>query len=96
MIVLADIRDRDAFMSGYAPAAARLVAKFGGRYLLRAPGGMLLEGSIGPQQSAVISEWPDRDAALRFWNSTEYAEARRLREGLADCQVVLVETGAGA
>jgi uncharacterized protein (DUF1330 family) len=93
MIVLADIRDRDAFMAGYGPAAARLVKQFGGRYLLRAPGGLVLEGSLAAGQSAVISEWPDRATALRFWNSPEYAEARKLREGLADCQVVLVDDG---
>ena len=94
MIVLADIANRDAFMHGYAPAAAQLVARFGGRYVLRAPGGTLLEGTIAASQSAVISEWPDRASAMRFWNSREYAEARKLRAGLADCQVVLIETPA--
>lgn len=91
MIVLAKIHDRDAFMNGYGPAAARLVEKFGGRYLLRAPGGLLLEGVIADGQSAVISEWPDREAALRFWNSPEYAEVKKLRATIADCQVVLFE-----
>jgi uncharacterized protein (DUF1330 family) len=39
----------------------------------------------------VISEWPDKDAALAFWNSAEYAEVKKLRDGIADCQVLLVE-----
>jgi uncharacterized protein (DUF1330 family) len=39
----------------------------------------------------VISEWPDRDAAKTFWNSPEYAEARKLREGVADVQVLLID-----
>jgi uncharacterized protein (DUF1330 family) len=39
----------------------------------------------------VISEWPDRAAALRFWQSPEYAEARKLREGTGSFQVVLVD-----
>lgn len=30
-------------------------------------------------------------AALAFWNSPEYAEARQLRDGIADCQVLLIE-----
>ena len=91
MIVTASIRDRAAFLSGYAPAAAALVERFGGRYALRAPGGTVLEGEGDDSVSVVISEWPDRAAALAFWNSPEYAEAKRLREGLADCRVLLIE-----
>jgi uncharacterized protein (DUF1330 family) len=91
MIVLARIHDREKFLTGYGPAAAKLVERFGGRYLLRAPGGLRLEGTLAPGQSAVISEWPDREAALRFWNSPEYAEARKLREGIADVEVVVVD-----
>jgi uncharacterized protein (DUF1330 family) len=42
--------------------------------------------------SVVVSEWPDKAAALRFWNSPEYAEAKALRAGLADVSVLLVES----
>jgi uncharacterized protein (DUF1330 family) len=94
MIVVATIADRQAFISGYGAAAGALVDRFGGRYLLRGPGAELLEGSFGEGSSVVISEWPDKDAARRFWNSPEYAEAKRLREGIADCQVLLVEASA--
>ncbi|HEV2567433.1 DUF1330 domain-containing protein [Sphingomonas sp.] len=91
LIVTADIRDRAAFLAGYAPRAAELVAKFGGRYVLRAPGALVLEGDDAEGSSVVISEWPDRAAALAFWNSPEYGEAKQLREGLADCRVLLIE-----
>ena len=39
----------------------------------------------------MISEWPDRAAALRFWHPPEYAEARKLRAGTGTIQVVLVD-----
>lgn len=91
MIVVARIANRDAFVAGYGAAAAKLVARFGGRYLLRGPGAELLEGGFGDGASVVVSEWPDKDAARRFWDSPEYAEAKRLREGIADCQVLLIE-----
>jgi uncharacterized protein (DUF1330 family) len=91
MIVVAKVADREAFISGYGAAAGALVDRFGGRYLLRAPGAELLEGSFGDGASVVVSEWPNKDAVRRFWNSPEYAEARKLREGLADCQVLLIE-----
>ena len=91
MIVTARIADREAFVSGYGAAAARLVERFGGRYVLRGPGAQLLEGTFGDGASMVISEWPSREAALAFWNSPEYAEAKTLREGVAEVQVLLIE-----
>jgi uncharacterized protein (DUF1330 family) len=91
MIVTARIADREAFVSGYGAAAARLVESFGGRYVLRGPGAQLLEGTFGDGASMVISEWPSREAALAFWNSPEYAEAKKLREGVAEVQVLLIE-----
>ena len=91
MIVVAKISDRARFIEGYGAAAAALVAKFGGKYVLRGPGAELLEGSFGDGASMVISEWPDKDSARAFWNSPEYAQARKLREGIADCQVLLMD-----
>ena len=93
MIVTAKIADRDAFISGYGAAAGALVEKFGGRYVLSGPGAQLLEGGFGDGASMVISEWPSKEAALAFWNSPEYAEAKKLREAIADCQVLLIEAG---
>ena len=90
LIVTAQIQDRARFLAGYAPAAAALTAQFGGEYLLRAPGADVLEGDH-PGGSVVVSKWPDKAAALAFWHSPEYAEAKRLREGVADCQVLVVE-----
>ncbi len=96
MIVTARIADRDAFINGYGMAAANLVQQFGGRYVLRGPGATLLEGDFGAGGldgggSMVISEWPDRAAAEAFWNSPDYAQVKKLREGIADCQVLLIE-----
>lgn len=91
MIVTAAISDRASFIAGYGAAAAELVGRFGGEYLLRGPGAELLEGSFGDGASMVISKWPDREAARRFWHSPEYAEVKRLREGLADVQVLLID-----
>lgn len=91
MIVTAKIADRDAFIAGYGKRAAALVSQFGGRYVLRAPGAELFEGSWGDGTSMVISEWPDRAALDRFWNSPEYAEAKKLREGIAEVQILVVE-----
>jgi uncharacterized protein (DUF1330 family) len=94
LIITARISDREAFLSGYAPRAAELVARYGGRYVLRAPGGTTLEGVVEDNVSVVVSEWPDCAAALAFWNSPEYGEAKRLRDGIAECRVILIEAPA--
>ena len=89
MIVSAKIHDREKFVTGYGALAAKLVEQFGGRYIVRAPGAQVLEGEGADGTSVVVSEWPDKAAALAFWNSPEYAEAKKLREGLADCSILL-------
>ena len=91
LIVRCVIHDREKFVSGYAIEAAKLLEDFGGKYLIRAPGGIPLEGIKSTQNSVVISEWPSKEKALEFWNSDEYQEVKKLREGIADCKVILVE-----
>ena len=91
MIIAARIADREAFVEGYGKAAAALVERFGGRYRLRARGAEMLEGDFGDGAAIVISEWPDKAAARAFWESPEYAEVKRLRDGIAECQVLLVD-----
>lgn len=93
LVINAQIHDRERFLADYAPRAAELTARFGGEYVLRAPGAEVMEGRH-PGGSVVISRWPNRAATLEFWNSPEYAEARKLREGIADCQVLLVDEAA--
>ncbi len=90
LVITAQLHDREAFLAGYAREAAALVESFGGEYLVRAPGIDILEGEH-PGGSLVISKWPDKAAALAFWHSPEYAQAKKLREGIANCQVLLIE-----
>lgn len=91
LVVTATVSDRETFLAGYAPKAAELLARFGGIYRMRAPGAQALEGDFGDGGSIVISEWESREAALAFWNSPEYAAVRALRQGISECQVLLIE-----
>lgn len=89
LIVNVIIHDRERF-ANYGKATAALVQRFGGRYLVLGGARETLEGEW-PEGKSVISEWPSREAALAFWHSPEYAEARKLRAGISDASVVLVE-----
>ncbi len=91
LVVTATLTDREAFMAcGYSQKAAQILEDHGGRYVIRAPGATVLEGQGIEGASVVVSEWPNREAALAFYNSPEYTETKRLREGLAEINVSLV------
>ena len=89
MVIHADITDPEQFMK-YGQATPAVVEKYGGRY--RSMRGELeqLEGSPD-NRKLVISEWPSMQHAREFWNSPEYAAAKKLREGAAEVDVYLVE-----
>jgi uncharacterized protein (DUF1330 family) len=89
MIIEAEIHDRERF-AAYAQAVAPLVAEFGGEYLVLGGVHVPLEGEFGGQRF-VISRWPSREAAERFWHSERYAEIRKLREGTGRFRVILIE-----
>ncbi len=91
MLILAEITDRERFMADYARVVPDLVRQFGGRYVLRGSGGSFLEGGWCESPSALVSEWPTRGDALRFWQSPEYAAAKTLRDGTGRFQVLLID-----
>jgi uncharacterized protein (DUF1330 family) len=91
MIVFAQVKDRPRFLEVYARPAAELIARFGGEYVLRAPGVESLEGNMFAGASAVISKWPDKASIRRFWESPEYQELKTARQPLAEAHVMIVE-----
>ena len=90
MVIEAEIDDRDRFML-YAQEAARLVAQFGGQYVVRGAEPQLLEGRPIGEARLVISRWPDKERALAFWNSVQYAKLKQIRAGTARVRVILLE-----
>ena len=91
MIIVCKMHDREKFINGYGKAVPLLVEKYGGKYLVVAPGAVSLEGALEGYSSVAISRWPSKQAALDFWNYEEYMEVKKLRENLADVEVLLVE-----
>ena len=77
----------------YAKLAGPASAKHGGRFLVRGGTKTTLEGDI-PYQRIVVTEFPDVEAAKRFYHSVEYQAAREKRLGAADFNMVIVESGA--
>lgn len=73
----------------YRAAAPAAIAKHGGRYVVRGGEGVALEGAHDGRRLVVV-EFPSLEAAQRFWDSPEYAQAKALRAGAAEFEVLLV------
>ena len=70
----------------YRTAVAPLAQQFGGRYLVRGADVTVLEGSHDGRR-VVVFEFPSMEAIHSFWNSPEYAEVKKLREGSGELDV---------
>lgn len=89
--ILADITIHSPEMyERYKKLVPASIAAYGGKYLVRGATTTTLEGMWDPARF-VILEFPDGDAARRWWSSPEYAEAKALRQSSADTEMLLVE-----
>ena len=74
----------------YAKLSPGIIAKYDGRFLARAGRTVTLEGT--PARSrVVIVEYPSFERAQAFFSSAEYQQAKKLREGAANAQFIVVE-----
>lgn len=89
IVVETDIHDAEQYEL-YKQATPAAVAAAGGRFIARGGELAVLEGDWQPKR-LVLLEFPDLDAAKRFYNSPEYQEAKRLREGAAGFNMVAVD-----
>ena len=89
LIANIEVQDAGTFAQ-YRDQVAPLIARFGGRYLVR--GGELdhREGRL-PFQRLVVLEFPSLAEAKRFYESPEYAPVLKLRVDSCKSDVALVE-----
>ncbi len=92
IIAQVNVTDPEKYQE-YAKLAGPAGAKYGGKMLVRGGAKTPLEGNI-PYQRIVVNEFPDVEAAKRFYNSVEYQAARQKRLGAADFNMVIVEGAA--
>jgi uncharacterized protein (DUF1330 family) len=64
----------------------KLYAQHGGCYLVRSGPVEVLEGSYD-RRRLVVFEFPSLGAIRTVWNSPEYAELKKLREGAGELDV---------
>jgi uncharacterized protein (DUF1330 family) len=74
----------------YKQNAAATVLKHGGRYIARGGEVQVLEGDWSPKR-LVILEFPNAERAREWWNSSDYAGPKSLRQSCAKSQLVLLD-----
>jgi uncharacterized protein (DUF1330 family) len=89
VIVETDVHDPERY-ERYKAASPDAVHSGGGRFVARGGELAVLEGDWSPSR-LVILEFPDLEAARRWYDSPEYKEAKRLREGAANLRMVAVQ-----
>jgi uncharacterized protein (DUF1330 family) len=89
VIVETEIHDPERY-SRYQAASPDAVHAGGGRFVVRGGELAVLEGDWDPSR-LVILEFPDLETARRWYDSPQYQEARRLRDGAATLRMVAVQ-----
>jgi uncharacterized protein (DUF1330 family) len=89
VIVETDIQDPEQYEQ-YKAASLAAVAGGGGRFIVRGGEVAVLEGDWQPSRLVVL-EFPDLEAARRWYASADYQQAKKLRDGAANLNMVAVE-----
>lgn len=89
LVAQIEITDPDLFKK-YSAQVTDVVARHGGRYLVRGGARETLEGSP-PERRTVIIAFDDREAALRWYNSEDYAPLLALRQKASRGDLILVD-----
>jgi uncharacterized protein (DUF1330 family) len=89
VIAETDVHDPGRY-ERYRAAVPDTVAACGGRFIARGGELAVLEGNWRPKR-LVLLEFDDLEAAKRWYESPEYQEVKRLRDGAATLRVVAVE-----
>lgn len=75
----------------YRANVSGLIARFGGTYIVRGGKGEGLEGNA-PWPRWHVIQFDNAEQVRSFWNSEEYQNLKRLRDGVVSVRAVLVST----
>jgi uncharacterized protein (DUF1330 family) len=90
--VVGRLQMRDpSWIEKYRATVPSIVAKHGGKYLVRGGKMETLEGEAALPTSYVILEFPSMDQAKAFYHDPAYAPFIALRQSGSDLEMVLVE-----
>ena len=88
LVATLEVYDPSSFKP-YVTDVAAIVAKFGGRFLVRGGELEVIDGEW-PMKRVTVIEFPTMERAKEWWNSAEYAPYRELRQRTARTNAVFV------
>ena len=88
LVATVEITDPEGF-GRYGEAVSPLVARHGGRYLIRGGEAETREGAPMTRRQVVI-EFPSMEAARAFYDDPDYAPVRAMRFASASTNLALV------
>ena len=96
LLVQGHVSDREGFKA-YSAALPPIYRKYRGQYIAMVPAPMVEVVEGEPEnRSVVIARFPSREDARAFWNSPEYAAAKKLRAGKGTFYVAILDGLPGA
>lgn len=84
-----DVKDAAGF-EAYRTLAARTIALYGGRYLVRGGAADVAEGGPSPK-TIIVVEFPSMARLREWYASPEYAEALKHRRTALDRRLIFVD-----
>ena len=84
-----DAKDAAGF-EAYRTIAAKTIAHYGGRYLVRGGAAKAAEGGP-PPKNIIVVEFPSMEKLREWYASPEYAEALKVRRTALDRRLIFVE-----
>ena len=89
IVARVNVQNRNAYQE-YMRHTPRVIRKYGGRFMARGGQMVTLEG---PEEKLriVLIEFPSLENAKAFYQSPEYAQIKKLREGGGEVQFVAID-----
>ncbi len=80
-----------AVMAEYSSKVNATIEKYGGRKIVRSDDIAIIEGDWDPERMTII-EFPDRAAAMAWYDSPEYAPLKAMRHGVSTANAIIVDS----
>lgn len=89
--IIVDIKINNAEMyEEYKKLTPASIAAYDGKFIVRGGATEILEGDWKPGR-VVVLEFPNAERAKQWWNSSEYAAAKSIRQSAATSNMILAE-----
>ena len=89
VLIEIEVLDKEKY-DAYRPLAAKTIAQYGGKYIVRGGASEVLEGDWAPKRLVVL-EFPSVAQAKAWYHSAEYSDGKALRLASSRSQMVVVE-----